>query len=112
MQREERDTYVESVSENYYKDEDLAAMVQEGLDARIRKRRRTGKHDKEDDQGEQSKEMIFEGDFPIMCVNGDVDVTGCLTTNQSSGLEDTAAASIDCYRCLGISPLAQQLYLD
>ena len=39
-----------------------------------------------------------------MCVNGDVDVTGCLTTNQSSGLEDTATASIDCYRCPRISP--------
>ena len=83
LQREERDTYVESVSENYYQDEDLAAMVQEGLDARVRKRRRTGKHDKGDDnQDEQSKEVIFEGDFPIMCVNGDVDVTGCLTKSK------------------------------
>lgn len=102
----ERDAYVSSVTESYYKEDDLAAMVSQGL-AQANKRRKIEKSSSSGDKVEvevetaegDGEEVTFEGDFPLLCVNGDVDVTGLL----SDSAEGAGGASIDRYQCEGVS---------
>jgi hypothetical protein len=116
----ERDAYVASVTESYYKEDDLAAMVSQGLAQASKRRKVEPKASEDEGEGEgagagerAAEEATFEGDFPLLCVNGDVDVTGCFSKPAATQIGGNLATeegesgvmepSIDRYLCEGVS---------